>query len=70
MLQIKQKKCPYRNTHNKRKAAFSGSGFLDSKTIDKSMNLTMKIIRQNEKIRTAFLDKLEKSDGVLRRRKI
>ncbi len=69
MLQIKQKKIRYRNTENKRKAAFCGSGFLDSKTIGKSMNLTMKIIRRNEKNRTAFFEKSEKSEGILRRQK-
>ena len=69
MLQIKQRKMKYRNAGNKRKAAFCGSGFLDSKTIGKSMNLTMKIIRRNEENRTTFLGKFEKSEGFLRRRK-
>jgi len=69
MLQIKQRKMKYRNAENKRKAAFCGSGFLDSKTIGKSMNSTMKIIRRNEKNRTAFLGKFEKPEGFLRRRK-
>jgi hypothetical protein len=44
MLQIKQRKMKYRNAGNKRKAAFCGSGFLDSKTIRKSMKLTKKIL--------------------------
>lgn len=70
MLQIKQRKMKYRNAGNKRKAAFCGSGFLDSKTIGKSMNLTMKIIRRNEKNRTVFLEKFEKSEGFLRKRKV
>ena len=69
MLQIKQKKSRYRNAGNKRKAAFCGSGFLGSKTLDKPMNLTINIIRRGEKNRTIFLKKLESSKGILRRRK-
>jgi len=69
MIQIKQRKMKYRNAENKRKAAFCGSGFLDSKIIDKSMNSTVKIIRRNEKNRTAFLGKFEKSEGFFRRQK-
>ncbi len=70
MIQIKDRKMKYRNTIKKLKAAFCGRGFqLDSKTIDKSKNLTIKIIRRNEKIRTVFLEKSEKSKGKLRRRK-
>ncbi len=33
------------------------------------MNLTMKIVRQNEKHYTLFLKKAEKSEGISRRRK-
>ena len=70
MIQIKDGKTKYRNTVKKKKATFCGRGFrLDSKTIGKSMNLTMKIIRRNEENRTTFLGKFEKSEGFLRRRK-
>jgi len=69
MIQIKQRKMKYRNAENKRKAAFCGSGFLDSKTIDKSMNLTLKIIQRNDKTYTTFFEKSEKSEGILRRQK-
>ncbi len=70
MIQIKNRKMKYRNTIKKLKAAFCGRGFrLDSKTIGKSKNLTMKIIRQNNKIRSDFLEKAEKSEGILRRQK-
>ncbi len=69
MRQIKERKMKYRNTDNKRKAAFCGSGSLNSKTIGKSMNLAMNIIRRGEKNRTIFLEKFEKSEGFLRRRK-
>ena len=69
MLQIKQRKMKYRNTENKRKAAFCGSGFLSSKTLDKPMNLTTNIIRRGEKNRTTFLKNFERSKGISRRRK-
>ncbi len=69
MIQIKQRKMKYRNAGNKRKAAFCGSGFLGSKTLDKPMNLAINIIRRGEKNRTTFLKKLEGSKGILRRRK-
>jgi hypothetical protein len=69
MIQIKERKRKYRNAGNKRKAAFCGSSFLNSKTIGKSMNLAMNIIRRGEKNRTIFLEKFEKSEGFLRRRK-
>ena len=69
MLQIKDRKRKYRNTNQRKEAAFCGRGFLDSKTIGKSMNSTMKIIRRNEKNRTTFFGKFEKSEGFSRRRK-
>jgi hypothetical protein len=70
MRQIKERKMKYRNTDNKRKAAFCRSGSLNSKTIGKSMNLTMKIIRRNDKNCTVFLEKSKKSDEISRRRKV
>ena len=60
MLQIKQRKMKYRNAVTKRKAAFCGSGFLDSKTIGKSMKLTKQIIQRREENRTVFLRQIEK----------
>jgi len=60
MIQIKQRKMKYRNAENKRKAAFCGSGFLDSKTIRKSMKLTKQIIQRREENRTVFLRQFEK----------
>ena len=60
MIQIKERKRKYRNTDNKRKAAFCGSGFLDSKTISKSMKLTKQIIQRREENRTVFLRQFEK----------
>jgi DNA relaxase NicK len=66
MLQIKEGKSKYRNTFIKRKAAFRGSGFLNSKTYEKSMNLTIKIIRQNEKHYTRFFNKPKRLEENLR----
>ncbi len=60
MLQIKQRKMKYRNAENKRKAAFCGSGFFDSKTITKSMKLIKQIIQRREENRTVFLKQFEK----------
>lgn len=60
MLLIKQRKMKYRNTENKRKAAFCGSGIFDSKTIRKSMKLTKQIIQRHEENRTVFLKQSEK----------
>ncbi len=60
MIQIKQRKMKYRNAENKRKAAFCGSGFLDSKTIGKSMKLTKQIIQRREENRTVFFRQIEK----------
>jgi len=69
MIQIKERKRKYRNADRRKKAAFHGRGFqLDSKIYEKPLNLTMKIIRQNGKNRTAFLEKSEKPKEILRRR--
>ncbi len=60
MLQIKDRKRKYRNTRQRKKAAFRGRGFqLDSKIYEKPLNLTMKIIRHNGKNRTAFFRQIE-----------
>lgn len=61
MIQIKNRKLKYRNTKTRRKAAFCGCGFLlHSKTYEKSMSITKKIIQQNEKNRMVFLRQIEK----------
>lgn len=70
MVQIKERKRKYRNTDQRKKAAFRGRGFqLDSKIYEKPLNLTMKIIRHKAKNRTAFLEKSEKPKEILRRQK-
>jgi len=60
MIQIENRKRKYRNTDQRKKAAFCGSGFLDSKTIRKSMKLTKQIIQRREENRTVFLRQFEK----------
>ena len=71
IVEIKERKLRYKHTEQTRKAVFRRHGFqLDSKTLNKSMNMTRHIIRQTTDNRTFFLKYAEKAGRSSRRQRL